>query len=71
MKTENELNTDILKITMKIQETHPELSKYIIEMPVTIPNLSDPQITLNALKDYYNSLEAMLLKYAQYHESKN
>ena len=71
MKTENELNTDILKITMKIQETHPELSKYIIEMPVTIPNSSDPKITLNALKDYYNSLEAMLLKYDKYREAKN
>ena len=71
MKTENELNTDILKITMKIQETHPELSKYITEMPVTIPNSSDPQITLNALKDYYNSLEAMLLKYDKDREAKN
>ncbi len=71
MKTEKELNSDILKITMKIQETYPELSKYITEMPVTIPNSNNPEITLKALKDYYNSLEIILLKYAKEHNSKN
>jgi hypothetical protein len=70
MKTEKELNSAILKITLKIQETYPELSKYITEMPVTIPNSNDPEITLKALKDYYNSLEIILLKYAKEHNSK-
>lgn len=69
MKTEKELNSAILKITMKIQETYPELSKYIAEMPVTIPNSNDPEITLKALKDYYNSLEVIFLKYAKEHEN--
>ena len=37
MKTEKELNADILKKTLMIQEKFPELSKYIEEMPITIP----------------------------------
>ncbi len=69
MATEKKLNSAILKITMKIQETYPELSKYIAEMPVTIPNSSAPEITLKALKDYYNSLEVIFLKYAKEQEN--
>ena len=38
MKTEAELNADILKVTMTIKDEYPELSKYISEMPVTVPN---------------------------------
>ena len=38
MKTEKQLNADILKITLLIQEKYPELSKYITEMPVSNPD---------------------------------
>jgi hypothetical protein len=38
MKTGKELNAAILKITMIIQEKFPELSKYISEMPETVPD---------------------------------
>ena len=44
MKNEKELNEDILKITMLIQEKYPELSKFITEMPVTVPNIETPEI---------------------------
>jgi hypothetical protein len=67
MKTEKELNDDILKITMTIKELFPELSKYIEEMPITIPNNSNPQINLKTLKDYYDSLDNLMKKYATNH----
>ena len=38
MQTEEDLNKEILTITMDIVKNHPELSKYLDEMPVTIPN---------------------------------
>ena len=63
METEKEWNDKILKITMKINEEHPELSKYIEEMPVTIPNEKDPEVTLKNLRTYYGSLQALLNKY--------
>jgi hypothetical protein len=67
MKTEQAINADILKITMTIQEKFPELSKYIMEMPVTNPDEISPKINLKNLTEYYNSLEALLKKYAPNH----
>jgi hypothetical protein len=70
MQTKEDLDTDIINITMKIQDTFPELSKYITEMPVKISDIKDPGVTLKNLKDYYNSLEALLKKYMEEHENK-
>ncbi|MDI6033461.1 hypothetical protein QLS91_10285 [Flavobacterium sp. LB2P84] len=67
MKTEKELNEAILKITMKIRNDYPELSKYLLEMPVTIPDISNPEINSKTLTDYYKSLENMLKKYISNH----
>ena len=60
---EKDLNSKILKITMWIKDNNPELSKYLEEMPVTIPSENDPEITLNLLKSYYESLNSLLKKY--------
>ncbi len=68
MKTEKKINREILKITMKIKEQFPELSKYILEMPVTIPNVENPEMSHKALQDYYDSLEVLLKDYAENHK---
>lgn len=62
MKTEKELNAKILSLTMKIQEKRPELSKYLEEMPITIPNESDPEINIKILKEYIESLKNLMKK---------
>jgi hypothetical protein len=67
MKTEKELNAAILKITMKIRNEYPELSKYLGEMPVTIPNIINPEINIKTLKYYYESLNSILKKYIPNH----
>jgi hypothetical protein len=67
MKTEKDINEDILKITLKINDEFPELSKYISEMPITIPNSDTPEINAKNLEDYYNSLETLLKKYTKNH----
>lgn len=67
MKTEKELNDAILKITLKIQNDYPELSKYLSEIPVTIPNISNPEINNKALTNYYESLENIVEKYIPNH----
>ncbi len=58
-----ELNNDILRMTLLIQEQSPELSKYIGEMPVTIPVAADPQINATTLEEYYHSLYVLLTKF--------
>lgn len=70
MKTEKEINTAILEITLKIKEQFPELSKYMAEMPVTIPNMENPTINIQALQDYYDSLDILLKDYIQNHKIK-
>lgn len=68
MKTEEELNADILRITLAMKSQFPELSKYIEEMPVTIPDVNNPEITLKNLKEYYDSLENIFKKYVPNHK---
>ncbi|MBC7410061.1 MAG: hypothetical protein H7339_16880 [Arcicella sp.] len=69
MKTEHELNADILKVTMIIRDKYPELSKYISEMTITIPDVETPEINIKNLQEYYNSLVDILKKYAPSHIS--
>jgi hypothetical protein len=69
MKTEQELNADILKVTMIIRDKYPELSKYISEMTVTIPDVETPDINIKNLNDYHDSLVAILKRYAPSHIS--
>jgi hypothetical protein len=63
MKTIKELDAAILEITLKIKEQYPELSKYMLEMPDTIPNIENPKMNAKALQDYYDSLEVLLKDY--------
>jgi hypothetical protein len=60
---EQRINASILSITMLIKDKYPELSKYIEEMPVTIPIDSDPEITLKNLNSYLDSLGNILNRY--------
>ncbi len=69
MKTEKELNIDILDITMKIEEKFPELSKYLKEMPVEMASTASTEITTKSLKDYYDSLNDLFKNYTLYRGS--
>ncbi len=67
MKTEREIDTAILELTMEIKKQFPELSKYLMEMPVTIPNVENPEINRKALQDYHDSLKILLKDYIENH----
>lgn len=60
METEKELNAKILAKVMEIKEKFPELSKRLNEMPVTIPNESNPKINIKILTEYYESINTLL-----------
>lgn len=36
-------------------------------MPITIPDIESPEINVKILKEYYESLEAIMKKYATSH----
>jgi hypothetical protein len=67
MKTEIELNQDITKKTKQIKELHPELIKFISEMPIHINYEINKQLDSKYLQEYYNSLETLLKKYSNTH----
>ena len=67
MKTEQELNEDILRMTMAIRKRFPELSKYIEEMPVNYTNKKGDEVTVKELENYYNSLNNLFRKYELEH----
>lgn len=68
MESEKELNLKILKITMTIQEKYPELSEYLGEMPVTIPDTENPEINVENLRAYFDSLTSLLENYIREHK---
>lgn len=70
METQKEWNEKILKTSIKIKEQYPELSKYLEEMPTTIPDKKYPKITLLNLKQYFESLDSLLNKYIMAQASK-
>ena len=63
VQTENNLNADILKSIMMIHEKFPELSKYLEEMTVTIPDINKPEISTKILMEYSSSLDALLIRF--------
>jgi hypothetical protein len=67
MESEKELNSKILEITMTIREKYPELYEHLGEMPVTIPNIENPEINNKNLRDYYDSLKSILKNYVHEH----
>lgn len=67
MKTEAELNANILKMTTTIRNEFPELMPFINEMPVTVPTQQSPEINNKILQEYYDSLLNTLLTYGRYH----
>ncbi|MGB5030706.1 MAG: hypothetical protein WBO76_01260 [Saprospiraceae bacterium] len=65
MISEGELNAEILRVTLKIHTEYPELSKFIEEMPVTIPNVDRPEINISILSDYLDSLNSLIFHYKE------
>jgi len=63
MKSEKKLNFKKQNISINIYENYPELSEYIGEMPFTIPNTESPELTVDNLRAYFNSLTFILGKY--------
>jgi hypothetical protein len=65
MKNRKKLSDEILTTTMLIQSEHPELIKYLDEMPVTIPVAAEPVISSRSLNEYNESLKFLLANYSK------
>lgn len=68
MESEAEINAKILKLTAVINDNYPELSKYLNEMPITIPIDANPEINAKNLQKYYDNLLDIFRKYVAEHQ---
>lgn len=68
METEAEINAKILRVTMVIQDNYPELSKYLNEMPISVPIDSRPEVNSKNLQKYYETLVNLFRKYVAEHQ---
>lgn len=64
VKNVADFNGDILRTTQLINQLYPELSKYLEEMTVTIPDVNCPKITNQVLMEYSESLHTLLNSYS-------
>lgn len=71
MKTKEQLEQDIINITMKIHTEFPELSKYISEIPEHEYDTGSGQLSSWKFKEYYNSLSEIVKEYSKAHLKKN
>jgi hypothetical protein len=70
MKTEAELEKDIMGILKKIRNDFPELTKFIDEMPLSNKGDSKPDIATIELEAYFNSLNNLYNEYSSTHSIK-
>ena len=67
MKTTEELEKGIVDATLKIHTEFPEFTKHMGEMIENSSVMGNNQAGIKNLKQYYNSLEQVVLEYAQTH----
>ncbi len=60
MESQQELNRKIVLTTIKIQESYPELTKYLNEMPACLPFTARVGVNNKELEDYLDSLNQLL-----------
>ena len=58
-----EIYKEIFHLQMEIQKKHPELMKYLTEMPDTLPVEGRVKVDSNSLMNYLNSLKEIILNY--------
>lgn len=63
MKTTYELNNEIIKVTMNIEKTYPELAKYISELPISTSDENDSVFDKEELKEYLDSLNNLIASF--------
>ncbi|WKD85949.1 hypothetical protein KCTC32516_01298 [Polaribacter huanghezhanensis] len=67
MESQNDLNDNIRLTTIKIEEEHPELIKYINEIPRGFLFTTEKDVNNKALKEYLDSLNKILETYSSKH----
>ncbi|WP_044397519.1 hypothetical protein [Lacinutrix sp. Hel_I_90] len=70
MKNLQETLIEITRLTTRIETNYPELYLYLDETPMTIPANNHPDIGINAMKDYLETLKQLLKHHIETYKNK-
>ncbi|WP_340156640.1 hypothetical protein [uncultured Winogradskyella sp.] len=67
MKTLQDIEKQIIRLTTSIEVNYPELYATLDENPMTIPTNAHPDMTVSIMEDYLESLKQILKQYTKTH----
>jgi hypothetical protein len=67
MKTIQDIENQIIRLTMSIKFNYPELYATLDENPITIPSEIHPDMNISIMEDYLESLKQILKQYIKTH----
>lgn len=70
MKTLQDIENQIIRLTTSIEVNYPELYTTLDENPITIPSIANPDMTISVMEDYLESLKQILKQYIKTHNKK-
>lgn len=70
MKTLQDIQNQIIRLTTSIEVNYPELYATLDENPITIPSEVHPEMNINIMEDYLKSLKQILKQYSKTHNKK-
>jgi len=70
MKTLQDIEDQIIRLTISIEVNYPELYATLDENPLTIPSTAHPKMDKRIMEDYLESLKQILKQYIKTHNKK-
>jgi hypothetical protein len=67
MRTLQDIEDQIIRLTLSIKVNYPELYATLDENPITIPSKTNPELDKIAMEDYLESLKQILKQYTKTH----
>lgn len=68
MKTIQDIENRILTLTTSIEVNYPALYASLNENPITIPSQIHPEISIEVMENYLQSLKDILKEYIKTHQ---
>ena len=62
------IENDIVRLTTLIKTEYPELYIFLEETPITVPSVNDPDINIEVMEDYNESLKQLLKHHIETHK---
>ena len=70
MKTVQDIENQIIRLTTSIEVNYPELYATLEENPITLPTTDHPHMDISEMEDYLESLKQILKQYVKTHNKK-